>query len=316
MKNTLKEVGEKISLAVIIKRLSSQEVRAYMKKIPSIAFQSEENKTEFELLKLSKISLLIEAGVDHNPAQAHRLTFFVLLIITEGTGSHMVDFKHYDIQAGMVLKIAKGQVHAFQQNMSCKGFLIPFTEDFILKYFSKSSLAFISHLYNYHISTPIVKNHSLNQQFISQLVKELENEDTYAKNNILAKLLELYLLQLERHSHQTISSKRDTRLYPLFIAFKNLVEENYIKSRNVKDYAQMMSISAKHLNVVVKTFTLNTAKHFIDQYVVLEIKRAIISTNNSLKEIAYEMGFEEVTNFTKFFKKHAGLTPKAFKTKL
>jgi len=78
----------------------------------------------------------------------------------------------------------------------------------------------------------------------------------------------------------------------------------------------MMSISAKHLNVVVKTFTLNTAKYFIGQYVLLEIKRAIMSTNNSLKEIAYEMGFEEVTNFTKFFKKHTGLTPKVFKINL
>jgi len=49
---------------------------------------------------------------------------------------------------------------------------------------------------------------------------------------------------------------------------------------------------------------------------MLEIKRAIMSTNNSLKEIAYEMGFEEVTNFTKFFKKHTGLTPKVFKINL
>lgn len=287
-----------------------------MQEIPNITFQAEEEKTEFELLDLSKISGLIRENLDHNPAQPHRLTFFVLVIITEGTGTHMVDFKQYELQAGTVLKIAKGQVHAFQPQINYKGFLIPFTEDFILKYFSKSSLAFISHLYNYHISEPIVEHESLNRHFIEQVVRELENEETYAKNNILAKLLELYLLQLERHSHLSVYSKRDTKLYPLFIDFKNLVEENYIKSRNVKDYAQMMSISAKHLNIVVKTFTLNPAKYFIDQYVILEIKRAIISTNNSLKEIAYEMGFEEVTNFTKFFKKHTGLTPKAFKTRL
>lgn len=287
-----------------------------MQEIPNITFQAEEEKTEFELLDLSKISGLIRENLDHNPAQPHRLTFFVLVIITEGIGTHMVDFKQYELQAGTVLKIAKGQVHAFQPQINYKGFLIPFTEDFILKYFSKSSLAFISHLYNYHISEPIVEHESLNRHFIEQVVRELENEETYAKNNILAKLLELYLLQLERHSHLSVYSKRDTKLYPLFIDFKNLVEENYIKSRNVKDYAQMMSISAKHLNTVVKTFTLNTAKYFIDQYVILEIKRAIISTNNSLKEIAYEMGFEEVTNFTKFFKKHTGLTPKAFKTRL
>ncbi len=285
-----------------------------MEKIPNISFHAKEAETEFELVEISKITSQIEKGIDHNPSQPHRITFFALLIVTEGKGSHMVDFKKYAIKQGTVLKIAKGQVHAFEQNISYKAFLIPFTEDFILKYFSKTSIAFISHLYNYHVSEPLVENSSLNRYFIEQLVKELKNDNTYAKTNIVAKILELYLLQLERHSHKTIYSKRNANLYPLFIKFKNLVEEKYSMSRNVNDYAQMMSISAKHLNMVVKTFTLNTAKYFIDQYVVLEIKRAIISTNNSLKEIAFEMGFDEVTNFTKFFKRHTSITPKAFKT--
>lgn len=129
-----------------------------MQEIPKVAFQAEEEKMEFELLDLSKISGLIRENLDHNPTQPHRLTFFLLLIITEGTGMHMVDFKQYEVRAGTVLKIAKGQVHAFQKDMSYKGFLIPFTEDFILKYFSKSSLAFISHLYNYQISKLIPIN--------------------------------------------------------------------------------------------------------------------------------------------------------------
>ena len=75
----------------------------------------------------------------------------------------------------------------------------------------------------------------------------------------------------------------------------------------------MLSVSTKHLNGIVKEFTLNTAKHFIDNFVILEAKRAIVSSNYSLKEIGYIVGFDEVTNFTKFFKKHTGITPKQFK---
>ncbi|MGB3145681.1 MAG: helix-turn-helix domain-containing protein [Maribacter sp.] len=74
-----------------------------------------------------------------------------------------------------------------------------------------------------------------------------------------------------------------------------------------------MLISTKHLNQVVKDFTLNTAKTFIDDYVILEAKRAIVSTDKSLKEIAFDIGFDEVTNFTKFFKNKMNMTPKAFK---
>ncbi|WP_239985810.1 MULTISPECIES: AraC family transcriptional regulator [Arenibacter] len=252
--------------------------------------------------------------MDHDPNKPHRLSFFALLIVTKGSGSHHVDLKEYPLKKGTVLKIAKGQVHAFEENPSYDGFLIVFTEEFVLQYFSKSSIQFISHLYNYHISKTAVDGSNFNESFIEQLKDELELENTYAQKNIVAKLLELYLLKLERLSQTDHSPKQQQKHYPVFFEFKNLVEEKYTATRNVKDYADMLSISTKHLNGIVKEFTLNTAKHFIDNLVILETKRAIVSSNYSLKEIGYAVGFDEVTNFTKFFKKHTNTTPKQFKT--
>lgn len=283
--------------------------------IPNISFKSEEDEKEFELLNLSSLFAKIKAGLDHNPNLPHRVSFFALLIVTKGVGSHQVDLKEYPLKKGTVLKIAKGQVHAFQENPDYDGFLIAFTEEFVLNYFSKSSIEFISHLYNYHISKTAVDGINFNEPFIEQLMIELETENTYAQKNIVAAMLELYLLRLERLS-QTLDPPKQNKHYPLFLEFKNLVEVKYTATRNVKDYANMLSVSTKHLNRIVKEFTLNTAKHFIDDFVILETKRAIASTNNSLKEIGYTVGFDEVTNFTKFFKKHTGTTPKQFKISL
>ncbi|MCL5246634.1 helix-turn-helix domain-containing protein [Cellulophaga sp. 20_2_10] len=95
-----------------------------------------------------------------------------------------------------------------------------------------------------------------------------------------------------------------------------MVEKNYTKTRNVKDYAALLHISSKHLNKIVQDVTLNTAKHFIDNYVILEIKRSIFSSSLSLKEVAYQNGFDEVTNFSKYFKNHTDLSPKEYKTTL
>lgn len=284
--------------------------------IPNISFKSEKNEKEFEFLDLSKLFAKIRTGLDHDPNKPHRVGFFALLIITKGTGSHSIDLKDYPLKKGTVLKIAKGQVHAFEKNPGYDGFLIVFTEEFVLHYFSKSSIEFISHLYNYHISKTAVHGSSYNELFIEQLKDELETENDYAQKNIVAALLELYLLRLERLAQTQDSPKRHQRNYPLFIEFKNLVEEKYTATRNVKDYADMLSVSTKHLNGIVKEFTLNTAKHFIDHFVILETKRTIASSNYSLKEIGYAVGFDEVTNFTKFFKKHTGVTPKQFKSKL
>lgn len=252
--------------------------------------------------------------MDHNPSQPHRVSFFALLIVTQGKGSHQVDLKNYVIEAGSVLKISKGQIHAFQKDPTYEGYLLIFTEAFVLHYFSKSSINLISHLYNYHLHTPLARNESLNQDFLTQLTTELQNKDDYVSKNIVAALLDLYLLRLERASKRTKDTGSKTNLHT-FLQFKNLVEENYTTTRNVIDYAKMLICSSKHLNQVVRKHTLNTAKTFIDHYVILEIKRTMMTTEHSLKEIAYKTGFDEVTNFTKFFKKHTGLTPKEFRQK-
>ncbi|WP_282179874.1 AraC family transcriptional regulator [Maribacter stanieri] len=285
-----------------------------MKEIPNISFQGADNTKDFECLILTELFARIPEMANHDPTLSHRIHFFALLIVTKGTGKHTIDLKEYSLKKGTVLKIAKGQIHAFQKNADYEGFLLIFTEDFVLNHFSKSSIAIISHLYNYHITSPISNNESLNEDFLKELGIELRNTNTFAQINIVAALIDLYLLRLERNS-RTHTEQNNSKHYPVFITFKNLVEENYIRTRNVKDYAEMLSITTKHLNEVVKEFTLNTAKTFIDNYVVLEIKRAIVSTHRSFKEIAFDTGFDELTNFTKFFKKNMNLSPKEFRNK-
>ncbi|WP_179316910.1 helix-turn-helix domain-containing protein [Winogradskyella undariae] len=287
-----------------------------MIRIPNIAFKSSEGATGIEFIRLAELFSRIKKDPNHNPHQPHRISFFALLIVTEGQGEHQVDLKSYKIHKGSVLKIAKGQVHAFQDHSQYDGYLVIFTEDFVLKYFSKSSVEFISHLYNYHISDPLVKNSTFNDFFLERTIEETNSKYTYAQKEIIAKMLELFLLKLEREAHKAPLKIFNKKHQTLFNNFKNLVEKNYTTTRNVKDYAKFLNISSKHLNTIVRSVTLNTAKHFIDNYVILEIKRDIFSTPSRLKEVAYENGFDEVTNFTKFFKKHTGLSPKEFKSTL
>ncbi|GAA5224716.1 AraC family transcriptional regulator [Membranihabitans marinus] len=284
-----------------------------MNTIPNISFQTTDNIKEFEFINLSTLFTKFRTELDHNPNLPHRLSFFALIIVNKGKGSHQIDLVDYSIEKGSVLKIAKGQVHAFEKNPKYEGYMIIFTEAFILNYFTPSSIQQISHLYNYHLSTPIENGEKLNDDFIEQLIQEFKIKNTFGQKNIIAAILALYLLKLERNSENNQLNDENSKYYNLFIQFKNLVELHYSNTRTVKDYANMMFISTKHLNQVVKEYTLNTAKAFIDNYVIMETKRAIVSTDKSLKEIAYEIGFEEVTNFTKFFKNITGISPKEFR---
>ena len=284
-----------------------------MKNIPNIAFQGKDRKSVFELLNLSDLFERLDNIEDHEPRQPHRISFFALLIVTKGTGTHQIDLKDYKVEEGTVLKIAKGQVHSFQRNATYQGFLIIFTEEFLMNYFSKSSINLISNLYNYHLSSPVFKNKIDNEILIHQLQSEIALENSFAHRNIMAAFLDLYLLKLERKSPDNYIPKNKSKQFYTFDQFKSLVETNFTNTRNVKDYANLLFITTKTLNSAVKEFTLNTAKNFIDDYVILEIKRDMMSTNKSLKEIAFDTGFDEVTNFTKFFKKKMNLSPKEFK---
>ena len=291
-------------------------VTSKLQTIPNIPFKSKNKAKGIEFLNLTELFSRIQEDPNHDPKKPHRIKFNALLIVTEGKGSHQIDLKKYQIQKGDVLKIARGQVHAFQGDLNYKGVLVVFTEDYVLKYFSKSSLEIISHFYNYHISTPIVKNCSFNEGFIQTISEEMHFESNETQQNIMAKLVELYLLRLERLAQNAAFHKIDMKYYPLFAQFQILVTEKHSETRNVTDYAKLLNISTKHLNTVVKSITLNTAKSFIDQYIILETKRLIQSSDKSLKEISFQMGFDEVTNFSKYFKKQTATSPKEYRSQL
>jgi AraC-like DNA-binding protein len=98
-----------------------------------------------------------------------------------------------------------------------------------------------------------------------------------------------------------------------FLEFQKLVEEDCFKSKKVQYYAQKMGVSAKTLNNIVKDVVNDSAKAFIDERTIMQIKRLLISTDHSIKEIAYIAGFSDPTNFFKYFKKYSGSSPEAFR---
>ena len=103
-----------------------------MKSIPEINFKKvkENDLNGFEILVLEKLIRTFKKPLNHDPFRPHRLRFFAILIITEGEVNHFVDLKRHRLQAGDVMVIAKGQIHAFDERLSYKGYMILFTEAF------------------------------------------------------------------------------------------------------------------------------------------------------------------------------------------
>lgn len=95
-----------------------------------------------------------------------------------------------------------------------------------------------------------------------------------------------------------------------------LVEKRYKATRQVQEYAEQLGVSPNYLNVLVRKHWGKSALSLINERVILEIKRKLLRTEKGISEIAYELGFDELSYFSRFFKRHTGMTPVAFREKM
>lgn len=281
--------------------------------IPKLKYRhkTDNHLVGFELLKLEK---LFQSSLqdNHNPTIVHRLDFFAILVLEEGNLEHTIDFEKINLKQGDCVIISKGRTHSFAPNPRCKGSVIVFTEEFLHHHLTTQAISKIQSLYNYFVFQSQFYQPNLNQEFTQAVSKEFNGVPYEGKADIIGALLTIFLLRMEKNltKHQ---NEQGSKLYLHFLTFKNLLENNYPQTRDAKKYAEHLGISYKHLNEICKAFLNKTAKAFIDEYVLLESKRFLASTNLSSKEIAYKCGFDEPTNFQKFFKKNSSLTPIEFR---
>ncbi len=97
--------------------------------------------------------------------------------------------------------------------------------------------------------------------------------------------------------------------------FTQLLYEHYRKEKNVKFYADSLSITAKHLSDVVKVVTGTSAKQAIDQLVIFESKSMLKQTEMDIKEIVYWLGYDDPSHFSRIFRKNTGLSPSEYRIK-
>ncbi len=285
-------------------------------KIPQILFSNKSNpKSHLEVIKIEE---LFKRKMDHDIYKAHIVQFYIIFFVWEGIGKHTIDFIDYSYKKGAVFLIRKDQIHRFHENKSLKGSLLIFTEEFIVSHLNKLEALKSFQLFNELLSFPKIQLKNKDEVYSSfvSLVKQIEWEYTYKDEysiGITRSALHMVITKLYRIKAKNgqLSSKK--KYLKEFLDFQKLVEANCFKSKKVMDYARMMTCSSKTLNNIVQLVVNKSAKTFIDEIAIMQIKRLLINTHEPIKEIAYTSGFEDPTNFFKYFKKYAGSSPEVFR---
>lgn len=268
---------------------------------------------EFEIFDLSE-RIKVSSDMMTVP---HRAQFYHILWIEKGKGTHYVDFNPINIQDNTVLFIPMNSVNKFDISGIYKGKSILFTDSFFCK--NQQDFRFLNSSVLFSDIYPTAKfkvrsNSSELQVILNGMETEFRRDNDSEQYPILHNMLHIFLLQSEREMRKQGARelKQGAELDNLLL-FKEVLEKKFREEKSVKRYANELNISEKILHKATTQLIDKTPKQVIDDRILLETKRLLVHSSLSIKEIAYELGFEEPTNFIKYFRKHTNFTPAEFR---
>ena len=293
-------------------------------------------------MELSELSSQQEAslflsGLEEWQEGPQVLTYGAILICRKGKARLQVNYKDWELYEGAVITLFPNDVVELKVDGDCKS---PETENGDCKS-PQTANNFQAEILKYNPSLLREASLQLEQTVYSSLRKDRCRQDTPVVTNIINgmfSLLKVYFDQsectcisqlvlcqlkaffigfheyLQRNPQYRPDEVKSYRVRELFNRFMMLLERDYKISRDVNYYAAQMNISSKYLTNIVNQVTGHTPKTIIDQYVILQLKMHLKRTTQSIKEMAWEFHFADVSFFCRYFKKHTGLTPQQIRS--
>ncbi len=251
----------------------------------------------------------------------HRHNYYTVIWPLTATGKHIVDFKEYPIIPNHLFFVSPDQVHQIVTDPNPTGYVILFTPGFLEKSSIRKDFIVNLKLFRKSDETPPLeltgKMIDKLKLFTDQMLAAFHAEnDMYLE--IIGAYLKLFLIEcntscslIPNLNSQTIEVGKT-----LVTKFKTIVEKHYKLQHQVKFYADALNVTPNYLNEVIRSTIDISAKDFIQDRLILEAKRMRIFTDKSGKEIGFDLGFEDPSHFSKFFKTNTGQSLQDFKESL
>ncbi len=246
----------------------------------------------------------------------HRTDFYHVFMFDDCTPTHLVDFNPIKIKPFTLLFIDKDRVHQFDQLLNYEGRVLIFTDDFFIANERDTTFLRSSILFNDLTDKP---NFQLPKEVFARFVSisnsiDEELEMPESEYDILKNHLHNLLLLAEREKRkQGYTEMRKGADLDYTLLFRDQLEKQFRSVKNVSVYAAVLNVSERRLGNATTKVLGKAPKELIDERVLLEAKRLLVHGNQSIKEIGFELGFGEPTNFIKYFRKHTAKTPVEFR---
>ncbi|WP_218597978.1 helix-turn-helix domain-containing protein [Polaribacter sp. NJDZ03] len=260
---------------------------------------------------LSTVAFEKACTIDHN----EQVNAYSIYWIQEGSGTYNIDFEQYTFDDNVLFFLSPGQVFTVDSEQIKTAYKLTFVRDFYCIQTHDQEVACNGILFNNIYETPFVKpceKDTAKLNFILEsLIEEFQQNET-AQYDMLQSYLKQFIISAVRVKKENHVIKEDVETR-LFKDFSLLVEQNFKTMHSVTEYANRLGLSPKSITKHFQKLGAKTPSDFIKNRILLEAKRLLVYTDKTVKEIAFELGFNDPAYFTRFFTKGIEKSPLQFK---
>lgn len=267
-------------------------------------------KRRVELVRLSE--LRTRQLTDHSIYELNRPDFHILLLFTQGRGRHHVDFEALTVSAGCVLHVRPKQIHSFDPSSKNEACIVLFRPDVLPPESETPPVSLLR-----PCPVRLSRGDFDRMRQICELIGSVSEQPSALDVTQVIDHLLLATWALYGQAARSVQTPRQQMPDDVarVRAFERSVEAHILERRGVDWHAAQARMSARTLARACQRVLGTSPKQHLDSLVALEARRRLAHSDASIEGIAAQMGFSEPTNFTKFFVRTTGSTPRAFRTR-
>lgn len=249
------------------------------------------------------------------PAQ---FPLYSAIFIRNGKGVYHADFGAFSFEGPVILFSTPFQTIFIDNKQVLPLTLLQFHGDFYCIAYHQTEVACNGLLFNNVYVEPRIVLTAAQADMFDSLLEEIKNELNIIGANgfVLKTYLQLFLAKSSAVKLSAIADHTDQpRKDEVMEKFKELIDEHYLELRKPSDYAKLLLLSPGTLHKRSKKYFKKSPSGLIHERLILEAKKHLHLTRASIKEIAYQLNFNDEFYFSRFFKKYTKQSPQSFREK-
>jgi len=253
--------------------------------------------------KISRFKEVIKKTLPHKHDE-----YFEIIFLHEGEGFHWIESEKHMVTVPEIYILRPGQLHFWQFTSIPKGFVILFKE----KEFNQIREGDLMDAFTVLAQDSRIglNNESYPISILSELLAEHQEMQRHS-SLILHGLLRVFFGKFLNHREEDANPGGGS--YPASDRFQALLIKECPRLHKVTDYANLLNVTPQNLNAVCRRQIGSSAGELIHKRLLLEAKRYLLYTDNTVAEIAEILNFSDASNFNKYFRKQVGMTPLQFR---